>query len=807
MEYDIFFEAAIGNGHTPLPFQERIALEEKWPDFLDVETGLGKTAAVTVGWLYRKMIRNCPDTPSKLIWCLPMRGLGEQTHENIVNWVSRLKLDDRVDVYLLMGGSNDILRPTWAETPEKPTILIGTQDMLLSRALMRGYGMSRYQWPVHFALLHNDALWVYDEIQLMGPALATTAQLEAFRKKWHPAKPCRSLWVSATLRQEWLATVDLKPHLSSFRMETLNNDDKAHPLVKKRIGSRKQLLLSQTVLRKETKKGYEKTLAAEILREHCPGTQTLVILNQVERCQNLYKQLRKSLKKSATKLLLIHGRFRRKERKTMSKALGQIGCDRIIIATQAIEAGVDISSTTLFTELALWAALVQRFGRNNRLGEDEDARIFLIDMDEDYFAAPYPQQALTAAREFVVQTMKTENGNAGPESLPGITNELDESLVIRSTDFLELFNTDPDLTGYDIDISPYIRDTGTPSLLVFWRDFEETTTGIDFPMRDELCPVSITMIKKHMNKAGAWRLNSLSENKNTWIKTGVNDIRPGMTLLLKASEGGYSEEMGFLPAHKTPVDPVKTEMTPETEKLASDDFSMIGCFVPLDLHLKDAEKEAKNLCLILGEPDEIKVPVVLASRRHDTGKAHPAFQYMLTCDQPPPQDGLLWAKSADFSRNPNYIVPPTKPDQKESRRKYFRHELASMLSWLENEDGHELRDLVAFLIAAHHGKVRMGLRAVPGETHPDDHRLFARGIWEGDILPEIPMGDDLVIPETRLRLDLMQLGEGEMGPSWSSRTQALLMFHGPFRLAWMEALVRLADWRASSREASKGGNQ
>ena len=36
-------------------------------------------------------------------------------------------------------------------------ILIGTQDMLLSRALMRGYGMSRYQWPVHFALLHNDA--------------------------------------------------------------------------------------------------------------------------------------------------------------------------------------------------------------------------------------------------------------------------------------------------------------------------------------------------------------------------------------------------------------------------------------------------------------------------------------------------------------------------------------------------------------------------------------------------------------------------------------------------------------------------
>jgi hypothetical protein len=35
-------------------------------------------------------------------------------------------------------------------------------------ALMRGYGMSRCQWPVHFAWLHNDAFWVFDEVQLMG---------------------------------------------------------------------------------------------------------------------------------------------------------------------------------------------------------------------------------------------------------------------------------------------------------------------------------------------------------------------------------------------------------------------------------------------------------------------------------------------------------------------------------------------------------------------------------------------------------------------------------------------------------------
>ena len=65
--------------------------------------------------------------------------------------------------------------------PERPAVLVGTQDMLLSRALMRGYASSRALWPMEFALLHEDAQWVFDEVQLMGAGRATSAQLEAFR--------------------------------------------------------------------------------------------------------------------------------------------------------------------------------------------------------------------------------------------------------------------------------------------------------------------------------------------------------------------------------------------------------------------------------------------------------------------------------------------------------------------------------------------------------------------------------------------------------------------------------------------------
>ena len=34
----------------------------------------------------------------------------------------------------------------WLETPERPAVLVGTQEMLLSRALMRGYASSPAVW-------------------------------------------------------------------------------------------------------------------------------------------------------------------------------------------------------------------------------------------------------------------------------------------------------------------------------------------------------------------------------------------------------------------------------------------------------------------------------------------------------------------------------------------------------------------------------------------------------------------------------------------------------------------------------------
>ena len=53
----------------------------------------------------------------------------------------------RISVSVLMGGEDT---GDWALYPEDGAILIGTQDMLLSRALNRGYAASRFHWPIDF---------------------------------------------------------------------------------------------------------------------------------------------------------------------------------------------------------------------------------------------------------------------------------------------------------------------------------------------------------------------------------------------------------------------------------------------------------------------------------------------------------------------------------------------------------------------------------------------------------------------------------------------------------------------------------
>jgi len=829
-----FFRCATGE-RSPYAYQRRLA-ENPWPDLLDIPTGLGKTAAITLAWLFKRGWREGgrvhapdPDTPRRLIWCLPMRVLVEQTERNVGDWLMRLGVhggesgQDRVSLHVAMGGSGNL--QSWAEHPEADSVVIGTQDMLLSRALMRGYGMSRYQWPVHFAWLHNDAFWIFDEVQLMGPGLPTSTQLEAFRRALPVATRSRSLWASATLNRDWFDTVDFQA--DTLTALSLSVEERVQPEVRQRRGAIKRLALASFRLDSTTKndlEGYLDQLAEAVLAAHIEGTTTLVILNTVDRAQGLYRRLDplrtpRGRRPSAGNdtmptpdRLLIHSRFRAPDRRAIEErlmaAMPEEG--RIVVATQAIEAGVDLSSRTLFSELAPWASMVQRFGRCNRYGEytADGADVVWIDLGEDRAVVlPYRPENVAVARDRLASL-----ASASPSDLPPADEPAPLHPVLRRKDFLDLFNTDPDLSGFDVDIAPYVRDADDADVLLFWRDLgsDPNEPTEPSPTRDEFCRAGLGVAKALLDRCErgqVWRWDPLARR---WqLQARSERLRPGLVLMLAAEVGGYSPEIGLSLDRREggrvePIPPAGSAIQ-ELEAYDADPRSLLQQEVELVRHLDDVEAEARVLreALSVEHGDAIG----RAARWHDVGKAHAAFDAMLRQAHEQgtgnPLGPGFWAKSGrnlpNGSSRPRYLV---REGGAEIERRHFRHELASALAWLASR-GHsddEETNLVAYLVAAHHGRVRMSLRALPGEAEPPDERLFARGVWAGDRLPALTLADGETLPECELRLDLMRLGEGEQGPSWTTRTRRLLARLGPFRLAWYEALLRVSDWRASRQE-------
>jgi CRISPR-associated endonuclease/helicase Cas3 len=114
-------------------------------------------------------------------------------------------------------------------------------------------------------------------------------------------------------------------------------------------------------------------------------------------------------------------------------------------------------------------------------------------------------------------------------------------------------------------------------------------------------------------------------------------------------------------------------------------------------------------------------------------------------------------------------------------------------------------DLLAYLVLAHHGKVRVALHAGPKDQEyvpRDAHGLPIRGIREGDVLPPILL--DGLSMSSVLPLTLAPAGLGlspVTGRSWRDRTAALLRTYGPGTLAYLEALLIAADRRASKLTA------
>ena len=78
----------------------------------------------------------------------------------------------------------------------------------------------------------------------------------------------------------------------------------------------------------------------------------------------------------SAQVTLLHSRFRPDDRRGVEaeSITAPVGAEgRIVVTTQVLEAGVDVSASMLFSEAAPWPSLVQRAGRCNRDGDSPGA--------------------------------------------------------------------------------------------------------------------------------------------------------------------------------------------------------------------------------------------------------------------------------------------------------------------------------------------------------------------------------------------------------------------------------------------------
>lgn len=335
-------------GVVPLEIQVEAAemLSKTGRLIVTLPTGAGKTLLAAMPFA-AGLLR-----PKQMIFMTPLRTLTEAQSTALARGIDPIS----ASTYLGVPWS---VRAQTGTAPEDPLFtapaVVCTFDQALSSALSIAFSTSRRRREVNAASVLSAYL-VCDEIHLFPRDEALTTLL--WLLKHRPELPFTLM--TATLSRPVVA--GLADLLNAQVVDSLPEQDAATLNFRERM----------RVVRWQDWPFEPEDIIAGATES--PDGRAIVVVNTVSRAQELGAALGALL--GQDRVLILHSRFYPNDRLRIEASLhrwmgrnGDLASGpHILVATQVIEAGLDISAAFLFSEWAPANALVQRWGRCARWG-------------------------------------------------------------------------------------------------------------------------------------------------------------------------------------------------------------------------------------------------------------------------------------------------------------------------------------------------------------------------------------------------------------------------------------------------------